>query len=155
MGPIQLGIHALQSLIAVVILGCSIGKVTTSSTAGFGLAIFTAIATILVGVYIFTASFIAKSLYKVWLIVGLNCITAIFWIATVGEIAAQTSRHCTSNGHNHCYRKRYENDNHGLEGATIALSVIDGLLSIASIGYTVYQKRNRRTQTPAAEEFRP
>ena len=42
MEPIQLGIHVVQSVIALIILGCSIYGVTiASTTTGFGLAIFT------------------------------------------------------------------------------------------------------------------
>lgn len=42
MEPIQLGIHVVQSVIALIILGCSIyGLTIASTTTGFGLAIFT------------------------------------------------------------------------------------------------------------------
>ncbi|KAE8341323.1 hypothetical protein BDV24DRAFT_132271 [Aspergillus arachidicola] len=153
MEPIQLGIHVVQSVLALIILGCSIyGLTIASTTTGFGLAIFTAIATILVAIYILTASFIAKSIFKLWLLVGANCVTAIFWIATIGTLASQQHwNHQCQYNHGHCYRKRDGNDSHGVHAATIALSVIDGLLSIFSIGYSLWAKKNHRTKTPATE----
>ncbi|KAE8373998.1 hypothetical protein BDV26DRAFT_296404 [Aspergillus bertholletiae] len=152
MEPIQLGIHVVQSVIAIIILGCSIYGVTiASTTTGFGLAIFTAIATILVAIYILSASFIAKSIYKFWLLVGANCITTIFWIATIGTLASQQYQNHCQYDHGHCYRKRDRSDSHGVHAATIALSVIDGLLSIISIGYSLWAKKNHRTKIPATE----
>ncbi|KAE8148631.1 hypothetical protein BDV25DRAFT_141590 [Aspergillus avenaceus] len=148
MDAIQLGIHLAQSIIAVIILGCSIYGLTISSTDGFGLAVVTAIATILVTVYIVTASFVAKGLYKVWLIIGANCVTGIFWLATVGKLAAEQTGGCGS--HQHCYRKR-DAGNHSIHAATIALSVIDCVLSVGCLVYTLYTKRNQRTKTPATE----
>lgn len=153
MEPVQLGIHIVQSAIALTILGCSIyGLTEASRTTGFGLAIFTAIATILVAIYILTASFIAKSIYKLWLFIGANCVTAIFWVATAGTLASQQHyyQHCQYD-HGHCYRKRNDNGGHGVQSATIALSVIDGILSIVSIVYSIWAKKNHRTKTPATE----
>lgn len=87
-----------------------------------------AIATILVAVYIFTASFIARSLYKIWLFIGSHVILGILWVATAAALGHSVSG-CASNGDSkHCYRRRDSSETHSLSSALIALSVIDWLV---------------------------
>ena len=93
-----------------------------------------AIATILAAIDIITTSFIAKTLFKLWVSVASNAFTMTFWIITA--IVLGTTHHfvyCQGDQHNHCYRKRYYHGRDGLWAATLALSVIDGYVPVLSL----------------------
>ncbi|KAK1144760.1 hypothetical protein N8T08_004771 [Aspergillus melleus] len=144
-------IHAIQSVIALVILGCSAARLSEESSSGFGLALFTAIATILAAIYIITTSFIAKTLFKLWVSVASNAFTLAFWIITA--VVLGTTHHflyCQGDQHNHCYRKRYYHGRDGLWAATLALSVIDGILSAVALGISCCGRKNREKNEEVA-----
>ncbi|KAJ5623064.1 hypothetical protein N7490_011669 [Penicillium lividum] len=133
---VRFGIHAVQSLIALVIIGCSTARLS-EHTSSYALAVFTrlivpnisdtykGVATILAALYIVTTSMVARYAYKFWVAITSNAITSIFWIATIGTLAAHHSGGCGGYKHDYCYRKRYVKEADSLWAATIALSVID------------------------------
>ncbi|KAI9035543.1 uncharacterized protein KD926_003283 [Aspergillus affinis] len=144
-------IHGIQSVIALVILGCSAAKLSEESSSGFSLALFTAIATILAAIYIITTSFIAKTLFKLWVSVASNAFTLTFWIITVGVLgAAHHSHNCGGHQHNHCYRKRYYHGTNGIWAATMALSIIDGILSAIALGISCCGRKPREKNEEVA-----
>ena len=86
---------------------------------------FKGVATILCAIYIVTTSLVARYAYKFWVAIASHAITSLFWIATVGILAAHHSGGCGGYKHDHCYRKRYFKGVDPLWAATLALSVID------------------------------
>ncbi|GKZ26629.1 hypothetical protein AbraIFM66951_001689 [Aspergillus brasiliensis] len=123
----RLIIHALQSLIAIVVIGCSAALLSShASTTAPGLAIFTAVATIIVAVFIATGSSIARYAYKFWILVAANAFTTVFWVATIATWAHEHSGGCGGYKHNYCYRKRYVKGESPLSSTNLALSVVDG-----------------------------
>ncbi|KAB8203493.1 hypothetical protein BDV34DRAFT_131115 [Aspergillus parasiticus] len=142
MDLVRLGIHALQSVIALAIIGCSAAVLSSHTSSAYGIAIFTAVATTLVAVFIITGSLIARYAYKFWIMVGANAFTTVFWIATIATLAHHHSGGCGGYKHHYCYKKRYTEGANSLWVANLALSVIDGLLSIILLGLSCCMKRS-------------
>ncbi|KAJ5722800.1 hypothetical protein N7488_000835 [Penicillium malachiteum] len=125
---LRLGIHAVQSVIALVVIGCSAAVLSSHTSSAYGLAVFTAVATIIVAVFIATGSLVARYAYKFWIMVAPNAFTNIFWIATIATLAHYHSGGCGGYKHHSCYKKRYTyaEGTHPLWVVHLALSVIDG-----------------------------
>lgn len=78
----------LQIILAVVTLGFAAFLTWVVPLPGFGLAIFTAIVSLIIVVYILIASKSCPSVYNYWAILALEIFAVIFWLCTMGVLAS-------------------------------------------------------------------
>jgi hypothetical protein len=57
----------------------------------YGICIFTAIAGLIVGVYMIVANFVS-GVYNMWAILGLEIFMVVFWLSSMASLAAFRSR---------------------------------------------------------------
>jgi len=112
-------LRSIQLGTAVAILGLASYGENYASFDGDGLILFTAIATIIITVYIIVSSTATPVAYNYWAILGLDIFAIVFWIVAFPLLASEvagfdivavnipvTIPGCTYYGYNLCYKKR-------------------------------------------------
>jgi len=85
------GLRIAQLVVAIVILGLSAYGVTFFAFDGDDLNLFTAIATIIITVYIILATFIWPIIYNYWAILGLDIFAIVFWLTSFALLASEVA----------------------------------------------------------------
>lgn len=85
------GLRIAQLVVAIVILGLSAYGVTFFSFDGDDLTLFTAIATIIITVYVLLATFIWPIIYNYWAILGLDIFAIVFWLSSFALLASEVA----------------------------------------------------------------
>ncbi|KAN0102777.1 hypothetical protein V8E51_011090 [Hyaloscypha variabilis] len=111
--PFVLAFRILQLVTAVVILGLSAYGVTFLSFDGDDLTLFTALATMIITVYIIVAETAAPIIYNYWAILGLDIFAIVFWIISFSLLASEVAAYqivtyteCSYSYAGVCYYKR-------------------------------------------------
>jgi len=110
-----LAFRILQLVTALAILGLAAYGITYLSFDGIDLTLFTAIATMIIAVYIIVASTAAPIIYNYWAILGLDIFAIVFWLISFSLLASEvaayqivnySSNDCIYSYAGVCYYKR-------------------------------------------------
>ncbi|KAH7086015.1 hypothetical protein BKA63DRAFT_549020 [Paraphoma chrysanthemicola] len=113
-----IALRIVQLVLGVIILGlCSFG-VAGYAFSGDILMLFTALATIITGIYLLVAEYSSRSLYNYWAILGLDIFLVIFWLCSFALLASQVSYISYLFGTSYYSYSYY--DKYSFSGATIS-----------------------------------
>jgi len=134
----------LQLVTAIAILGLAAYGITFWSFDGDDLTMFTAIATMIISIYIIVASTGAPIMYNYWAILGLDIFAIVFWITSFSLLASEVAAYqvvtyttdtCIWEYDGYCYKnkrsmnmmKRSTTDVYTYRNAMAAASGLGGL----------------------------
>ncbi|KAH7381508.1 hypothetical protein BKA66DRAFT_570650 [Pyrenochaeta sp. MPI-SDFR-AT-0127] len=125
-----IALRIVQLVLGVVLIGlCSLG-VAGYAFSGDVLMLFTALATLITGIYLLVAEYSSPRLYNYWAILGLDIFLVIFWLCSFAPLAAQVSYffyYFNNSYYGYSYYDKYY-----FQGAT--LSWISCLATAAGLG---------------------
>ncbi|KAH8821484.1 hypothetical protein F5884DRAFT_89154 [Xylogone sp. PMI_703] len=108
-----LGIRIAQLATAIAILGLSAYGVTFLSFDGDDLTLFTALATMIITVYVLVSTIWVPVLYNYWAILGLDIFAIVFWIISFSLLASEVAAYSwvtnydyTDCYYGYCFKKR-------------------------------------------------
>jgi len=86
-------IRIFQAILAIVVLSLTAyaDSVFKYTFAGFGIAWFTVIWTLFFLGYIGISAAFVPTIYNMWIHLGLECLTTLWWLATVGVLGSEAS----------------------------------------------------------------
>ncbi|CZR59003.1 uncharacterized protein PAC_08895 [Phialocephala subalpina] len=173
-------LRIVQLVTAVAVMGLAAYGITFLSFDGINLTMFTAIATIVITVYIIVAETCAPIIYNYWAILGLDIFAIVFWLVSFAYLASEVAAYqivtdtCSYTYYGYCLKKRdmdltkrATTDVYTYRNSMAAASGLGGLeflLFIATLAFTsVYLHRHRKagghcmpnstsSPTPAAVE---
>jgi hypothetical protein len=135
-----LAFRILQLVTALAIMGLAGYGITEFSFDGIDLTLFSAIATIIIAIYVIVASTGAPVIYNYWAILGLDIFAIVFWIISFSLLASEVAAYdvvpytdtCLYYYYGVCYYKRsLEKRNYGarrtFRNAMAAASGLGGL----------------------------
>jgi len=86
-----LGFRIAQLVVAVAVLGLAAYGVTFVSFDGDALSLFTALASIIIVVYVLAASIALPVAYNYWAILGLDIFAIVFWLISFALLASEVA----------------------------------------------------------------
>ncbi|KAF8849191.1 hypothetical protein BDZ45DRAFT_559529, partial [Acephala macrosclerotiorum] len=156
-------LRIVQLATAVAIMGLAAYGITFLSFDGIDLTMFTAIATIIITVYIIVAETCAPVIYNYWAILGLDIFAIVFWIVSFAYLASEVAAYqivtysdtCTYTYYGYCLKKRdmdltkrATTDIYTYRNSMAAASGLGGLeflLFVVTLAFTsVYLHRHRK-----------
>ncbi|CAG8971340.1 hypothetical protein HYALB_00005958 [Hymenoscyphus albidus] len=96
-------LRGLQLLIGIILLGLSAWGISGLSFDGASLSLFTAIITLIIGVYNIVSFYSVKAAYNYWASLALDILAIVFWITSMGLMASFVSSFSTYSGYSGCY----------------------------------------------------
>jgi len=102
-----IALRILQLVTAVAILGLAAYGIHFVSFDGIDLTMFTAIATMIITVYIIVAEFAVPVIYNYWAILGLDIFAVIFWIISFPLLASEVADFVVFDNYNNDYTCSY------------------------------------------------
>jgi len=148
-----LALRALQLAVAIVVLGmCGYG-INFYAYDGFCLSLFTALATMIIAVYVVVSELFLPIIYNYWAILGLDIFAIVFWFSSFILMAVEASRFHTVYFFDEIFFKRSlvkRNTNFhtykGVMGATAGMGALEFLLFIGTLVLTgVHLHHHRKT----------
>jgi len=108
-------LRVFQLATALAILGLAAYGITFLSFDGIDLTLFTALATIIISIYVIVAETGAPVMYNYWAILGLDIFAIVFWITSFSLLASEVAAYqivtysnddCTYYYYGYCVKKR-------------------------------------------------
>ncbi|RDW80156.1 hypothetical protein BP6252_04794 [Coleophoma cylindrospora] len=103
------GFRLAQLVLALVVLGLSAYGITFLAFDGDSLMLFTALATMIIVIYVGVASLFAPVMYNYWAILGLDVFAIIFWLISFPLLASEIANY-SGTTYNYCYYYCYRKD---------------------------------------------
>jgi len=171
--PAFLFLRVAQIILALIVLGLTAYLISNTFygllvPSSYGLAMFTSIATLIIVVYNLVAERAVPAIYNVWAILALEIFSVIFWLSTMGSIAAfRSGFYVYSYDYDYDYRR--DLDKREYLSTTVYLGVLIGvavvsakemilfLISLAIFGTRLYrlQKSNSPAVQTQPQQFQP
>ncbi|KAE8450133.1 hypothetical protein EG329_006914 [Mollisiaceae sp. DMI_Dod_QoI] len=110
----MLVLRKVQLFTAIAVMGLAAYGITFLSFDGIDLMMFTAIATIIITVYIIVAELFAPVIYNYWAFLGLDIFAIIFWLVSFAYLASEVAEYqivtyddtCSYYYYGYCVKKR-------------------------------------------------
>ncbi|CAG8959421.1 hypothetical protein HYFRA_00001319 [Hymenoscyphus fraxineus] len=134
--------RGIQLLIGIIILGLSAWGLSGLSFDGASLSLFTAIITLIIGVYNIVSFYSVKAAYNYWASLALDILAIVFWITSMGLMASFVSSFSTYSGYSGCYYGYcYKRDLHprtiyATDSWLAAMKAVAGLAGLEVILFT-------------------
>ncbi|KUJ20106.1 uncharacterized protein LY89DRAFT_549354, partial [Mollisia scopiformis] len=106
--------RCFQLATAIAVMGLMAYGITFLSFDGDNLMMFTAIATVIITIYIIVAETCAPVIYNYWAILGLDIFAIIFWVVSFSYLASEVAEYqivtyddtCAYTYYGYCVKKR-------------------------------------------------